>query len=88
MAEHNQQFDSLQEWVNRGRSWLTRRHEIDSNGHPYNRAICFDMKGRLVQNGGDFMRARDEDAFPVRWLWPDQIAEIGNQHPFFQDEAE
>jgi len=87
MAEHNQQFDSFQEWVNKGRSWLTRRQRIDSNDHPYNRAVCFDMKGRLVQNGGDFARARDEDAFPVRWLWPDQIAEIGNQHPFFIGET-
>jgi hypothetical protein len=44
------------------------------------------MKGRLVKCGGDFMRARDDGSFPVRWLWPDQIAEIGNQHPIF-DEA-
>lgn len=80
MSEHNQQFDSFHEWVNKGRSWLTRRY---SSGDPYYRAVCFDAKGRLVECGRDFMRARDEGAFPVRWLWPDQIAEAGNDHPFF-----
>ena len=84
MAEYNQQFDSFVEWECKARSWLTRRQKTNSSGHPYNRAVCFDMKGRLVQNGGDFMRARDDGSFPVRWLWPDQIAEIGNQHPFFE----
>lgn len=67
MAEHNQQFDTFLEWVNKAPSWLTRRgSEI--------RAICYDTKGRVCRIGGDFMRARDEDAFPVRWVWPDQVA--------------
>lgn len=87
MAEWNQQFDSKQEWINKGRSWLTRRQEMDSNGHPYFKAVCFDTKNRLVSCGGDFQRAEDEDAFPVRWLWPDQIAEIAAQHPIFKSEA-
>lgn len=84
MAEYDQQFSSMQEWVNKGRSWLTRRQMLDSSGHPYFSAVCFDAKNRLVSNGGDFMRAEKEDAFPVRWLWPDQIAEIAAQHPLFQ----
>lgn len=87
MAEFNQQFDTFHEWVNKGRSWLTRRQHIDSNGHPYNKAVCFDMRGRLVANGGDFQRASDDGAFPVRWLWPDQIAEIAGSHPFFLQHA-
>lgn len=87
MSEHNQQFDTFHEWVNKGRSWLTRRQRLDSSGHPYNRAVCFDTKGRLVECGGDFMRARDEGAFPVRWLWPDQIAAIGVLHPLPAEEA-
>lgn len=85
MAAQNQQFDSYEEWVDMGRYWLTERQRTNSSGHPYNCAVCFDMKGRLVECGGDFMRARDDGSFPVRWLWPDQIAEIGNQHPFFHD---
>ncbi len=85
MAEHNQQFDSMQEWVNKGRSWLTRRLKEDSSGHPYFKPVCFDTKNRLVECGGDFMRAEREGAFPVRWLWPDQIAEVAAQHPMFQE---
>jgi hypothetical protein len=83
MAEHDQQFNSMQEWVNKGRSWLTRRQKLDSNGCNYFKAICFDAKNRLVENGGDFKRAEDEGAFPIRWLWPDQIAEIAAKHPLF-----
>jgi hypothetical protein len=81
MAEYNQQFDSFQEWVNKASSWLTRRQRWE--GDNVMRAICFDAKGRYCYSGEQFMRARDEKAFPVRWLWPDQIAEIGNNHPFF-----
>lgn len=72
MAEHDQLFASKQEWVNKGQSWLTR--------HPmwgdYFKAICFDATGRYVGNGGDFRRAEDEGAFPVRWLWPDQVGQM------------
>lgn len=39
-------------------------------------ALCFDQKGRRVRNGGDFRRADEEGAFPVWWIWPDQIAEL------------
>lgn len=73
MAEHNQQFSTFIEWVNKASSWLTRHPDFNSQGF---RAICFDTKGRLCRCGRDFMRARDEDAFPVRWLWPDQVPEL------------
>jgi len=74
MAEHNQQFDDHGQWVNKANSWLTRHPDYRPQGHHNSfRAICFDTKGRLCRNGGDFARARDEDAFPVRWLWPDQV---------------
>ena len=68
MAEYSQSFRSFEEWVNKASSWLTRRG-------PHERAVCFDTKGRVCRNGGDFMRARDEDAFPVRWMWPDDVAQ-------------
>ena len=84
MAEHNQQFDTFVEWCNKASSWLTRRMEWD--GDTTNRAICFDAQGRHCAYGCDFERARDEGAFPIRWLWPDQIAAVGNDHPFFNSE--
>ncbi len=67
MAEHDQRFDSFTQWVDRASSWLTRRS-------PHEKAICLDAKNRVCRNGGDMMRARDEGAFPVRWLWPDDVA--------------
>jgi hypothetical protein len=73
VAEHDQQFDSFQQWVNKASSWLTRRGQ-------FVRAVCFDTQGRACPNGGAFMRARDEGAFPVRWLWPDQIAALAVKH--------
>jgi hypothetical protein len=79
MAEHQQSFGTFQEWVNKASSWLTRHPRY----HPERfRAICFDTKGRLCSNGGDMQRAKDEDAFPVRWVWPDQVAEHFAAHPY------
>lgn len=69
MAEHNQQFDSFEQWVNKASSWLTRHPSYDGNKF---RAICHDQKGRCCQNGKDFMLARDENMFPITWRWPDQ----------------
>ena len=86
MAEHDQQFDTFEEWVNKAKSWLTRRKRWESDNTF--RAICFDAKGRYCYSGEQFMRARDERAFPVRWLWPEQIAFIGNDHPFFKPQAQ
>lgn len=74
MAEHDQSFSSEQEWCSKGNSWLTRRG-------PKVRAICYDTKGRHVSCGGDFMRATKEGAYPVRWLWPEQVAELAASHP-------
>lgn len=83
MKIEEQKFDSFQEWVNRASRCLTA-HPLYFQGDPANDeayfkrfvAICFDTKGRLCANGGDFMRARDEGAFPVRWVWPDQVPEL------------
>jgi hypothetical protein len=68
MAEHDQKFETFDRWVNKASSWLTRRG-------PDDHAICYDTKGRLCRNGADFMRARDEGAFPVQWVWLDQVPE-------------
>ncbi len=72
MAEHDQRFNSFQEWVNKAESWLTRHSLYDGKDF---RALCFDTKGRICRIGKDFMLARDEGTFPVRWIWPDQIIE-------------
>ena len=44
-------------WVNKASGW------IDGN------AICFDANGRRCRMGKDFMRARDENTFPVYFTW-------------------
>jgi hypothetical protein len=76
-----QRFDTFQEWVHHASRWLTNHPEYNNTEHGDEKgwrgnhytAICFDAKGRICRNGADFMRARDEDQFPVRWIWPDQI---------------
>lgn len=83
MAEHNQQFDSFEQWVNKASSWLTRHERYNNTEHTHRNkhgwqgihftALCFDARGRECRIGADFMRARDELAFPVRWVWPDQL---------------
>lgn len=69
MTEQNQQFEHFPTWVNMASSWLTRRG-------PHVHAVCIDAKGRACLMGKDFMRARDEDAFPVRWLWPEDVVAL------------
>lgn len=76
----HQRFDSHQQWVNRASRVLTAHPRYNeginySEPNPF-KAVCFDSKGRLCRNGGDMARARDENAFPVYWLWPDQIGEV------------
>lgn len=51
------EFHSFQQWVNKAPTWLTKD------------AICVDAKGRVCRIGRDFMRARDEDAFPVKFFY-------------------
>lgn len=82
MSEANQQFDTFQQWVQKASSWLTRRENWEK--YP---AICFDNQGRWCRIGKDFMRARDEDTFPVQWLWPDQVGPlVVNNFPIAESE--
>lgn len=66
MSERDQQFDNFEQWVSKASSWLTRRE---------GRAICFDVHGRHCPTGSEFMRARDEIAFPITWIWDWQVGE-------------
>lgn len=72
MAELNQQFDSFDEWLEKGQLWTRRPKSTEA-------AICFDAKGRICNGVEGFKRARNESAFPVRWLWPSQVPEILNR---------
>lgn len=80
----SQRFENYEDWVRHASSWLTDHPEYCNTehgdtkgwrGHHFT-AICFDTLGRICRQGSDFMRARDEGTFPVRWVWPDQVAEL------------
>lgn len=61
------QFNTFQAWVSHATRALTDG-PTNSLGMTLP-AICVDAKGRRCTCGGDFMRARDDDAFPVRYFW-------------------
>jgi hypothetical protein len=67
------EFSSFDNWVNTATRKLTGRP--DSNGwmDPKTKtgipAVCIDALGRRCTNGRDFMRARDEGTFPVRYFF-------------------
>jgi hypothetical protein len=79
-----QSFDCFQRWVNHASSWLTAHPQYNNTEHgkttgwrgSHFTALCFDQKGRRCRTGGDFQRADEEGAFPIWWVWPDQIAEL------------
>lgn len=84
MSFANQQFDDFEQWVNHASSWLTSHPQYRSTEHrkrgdpmgwqgEHFTAICFDALGRQCRIGADFQKARDENAFPIRWVWPDQV---------------
>lgn len=60
------QFDTFNQWVAQASRVLTGG--VDSNGCEM-RAMCVDSLGRRCHNGKDFMRARDENTFPVFYFW-------------------
>jgi hypothetical protein len=85
VAVELQYFRDYHQWVCKASSWLTQHDEYRNTehdgpakgwrGHHFT-AMCFDQKGRRCRNGADMARARDDDAFPVWWVWPDQIADL------------
>ncbi len=62
-TEADGQFDSFQQWVNHAASW------IGWGGYK-----CFDAKGRPCRRGADFMLAREEKQFPVKFYAPEKFA--------------
>ena len=59
------QFDTFNDWVNFAPQALTGI--MDKRGREL-KAICIDDIGRRCNVGEDFMRARDENTFPVRYF--------------------
>jgi hypothetical protein len=87
IAVPGQLFLSHRDWVSWGRDELTAHAEYNDTeyhapgalagwqGHHF-RAMCFDQMGRRCRSGSDFKRAQDDDAYPIWWVWPDQIADL------------
>lgn len=50
-------FQSYSQWVNKAASWIGGRGSS---------IICVDSLGRICETGTQFMRARDDNSFPVR----------------------
>lgn len=79
-----QSFSSHQDWVNRANRVLTWHPKYRNTEHGEGKgwrgehftALCFDQKGRRCRNGGDMRRSDEDNAFPVWWVWPDQVAEL------------
>jgi hypothetical protein len=81
-----QMFRTHQEWVNKAQSWLTSHPQYNNTEHGgkgwrgnHFAALCFDSIGRRCTCGADMRRAEEEGAFPVWWIWPDQICELVRQ---------
>lgn len=83
----DQVFNSFNQWVAYATSWLTCHDRYNNTQHPTDysdkgfrgthfTALCFDSLGRECRIGKDFQRSHDEGAFPVWWIWPDQIPEL------------
>jgi len=59
-------FDTFSEWVNKAPSWYaTSGLRGCSHCGNVRHAVAVDAAGRICRNGGQFMRARDDDSFPV-----------------------
>ena len=60
VGEYLFEFSSFNDWVNEAqRIW--RFHGVRGDN-----TIVVDSKGRLLQKGKEFMRARDDGSFPVK----------------------
>jgi hypothetical protein len=81
-----QLFRTHAEWVNTASRRLTCHPEYKNTEHgkakgyrgQHFTAMCFDQKGRRCWRGSDFALAEEESAFPIWWIWPDQIVGLIN----------
>ncbi|NII59803.1 hypothetical protein [Sphingomonas aerolata] len=70
------EFVSFDDWVNFASTRLCGTSTL--SGVEVS-AICVDALGRRCVTGREFMRARDEDAFPVRYFWECVPAHLTDQ---------
>ncbi|MBH5389141.1 hypothetical protein [Bradyrhizobium diversitatis] len=72
------QFDTFEDWVNHASRALT---ELTLEGGIGNTvaAICVDTKGRRCSCGHEFMRARDDGSFPIRYFITGTVALSSDQ---------
>lgn len=61
-------FATFEDWVNCASRFLRDSKNVDANGMTL-AAVCVDADGRRCVSGADFMRARDEKKFPVRFFF-------------------
>ncbi|WP_162815054.1 hypothetical protein [Erythrobacter aureus] len=61
------EFVSYEDWVSKATKRLTVASSLVTGAQVP--AICVDAFGRRCTCGGDFMRARDEGAYPVRYFF-------------------
>ena len=68
MSLQDQSFASFDEWNDKRAIWMrgVRADEI----------VYFDSLGRRCASALHFVRARDDGAFPVRWLMLDQVGSV------------
>lgn len=52
-------FSSMQNWISKARGWF------EAAGVSRHDHICIDQRGRVCRYGAHFIRARDDDSFPV-----------------------
>jgi hypothetical protein len=53
-------FDDFDNWCD------TAREKFSDSGHKGEDTVCMDEKGRVCKWGEHFMRARDDNSFPIR----------------------
>lgn len=54
------EFTSFEQWVNKATSWFKNARLRGDQ------SLCVDAAGRVCLTGREFIRARDEDTFPIK----------------------
>jgi len=75
----SQQWDTYEDWLSSIGFTPWRPNASDGDGPPNVEAMALDDRNRPCLNRADFQRARDEGTFPVRWLWPEDVARLAEE---------
>lgn len=90
-----QSFASLTDWIANATARLTAHPSYRNTEHATRKgwngehftALCYDQQGRRCRDGSDFQRAQAEDAYPVWFIWPDQVAKLVIERAVFDNMA-